>query len=165
MIEAIAHRPWSVIFGAGVVGSRPSNVLYNRLFTAASLYHAGKSKRLLASGNRREVKVMTQTLMSLNVPSRDIELDDEGVRTFATCQRARNVFDIDDAHMVSNAFHIRRCVFLARAFGIDAEGVAAERQRPISVRSRLKNRARENVALTRAFIDVGLLRLGLFRVS
>jgi len=159
MIEEIEKRPWSVIFGAGVRGAKPSNVLYNRLFTGAALYHAGKSERLLASGNAKESAVMKSTLIELNVLEQDIETDDEGLRTFATCQRASEVYGIEAAHMVSNAFHVRRCVFLARAFNIDAFGVAAIEERQLLLRSRVKNRLRENVALTRACLDVAMLRL------
>ena len=42
--------------------------------------------------------------------------------------RAREVFDLKEATVCTQLFHLPRAVFLARRVGIDAVGLAADRR-------------------------------------
>ena len=68
---------------------------------------------------------MRRYLTKGGVPERAISVDLEGLSTFDSCWRARSVFGIQRAILVTQAFHLPRAVFLARAAGIDAVGVRA----------------------------------------
>jgi vancomycin permeability regulator SanA len=128
--EAAPAVPWGIVFGAGLApGGEPSPILAERLETALFLWRTGRVERLLLTGNadpyHDEIRSMRRYLTKGGVPDRAISVDLEGVSTFDSCWRARGVFGIQRAILVTQAFHLPRAVFLARAAGIDAVGVRA----------------------------------------
>jgi SanA protein len=128
--EAAPVVPWGIVFGAGLApGGEPSPILAERLETALLLWRTGRVERLLLTGNadpyHDEIRSMRRYLTKGGVPERAISVDLEGVSTFDSCWRARGVFGIQRAILVTQAFHLPRAVFLARAAGIDAVGVRA----------------------------------------
>ncbi len=128
--EAAPAVPWAIVFGAGLApGGEPSPILAERLETALLLWRNGRVERLLLTGNadpyHDEIRSMRRYLTKGGVPERAISVDLEGVSTFDSCWRARGVFGVQRAVLVTQAFHLPRAVFLARAAGIDAVGVRA----------------------------------------
>jgi SanA protein len=128
--EAAPAVPWGIVFGAGLApGGEPSPILAERLETALLLWRTGRVERLLLTGNadpyHDEIRSMRRYLTKGGVPERAISVDLEGVSTFDSCWRARGVFGIQRAILVTQPFHLPRAVFLARAAGIDAVGVRA----------------------------------------
>jgi len=128
--EAAPAVPWGVVFGAGLApGGEPSAILAERLETALLLWRSGRVERLLLTGNtdpyHDEIRSMRRYLTKGGVPDRAISVDLEGLSTFDSCWRARGVFGVQRAILVTQAFHLPRAVFLARAAGIDAVGVRA----------------------------------------
>ena len=128
--EAAPAVPWGIVFGAGLApGGEPSPILAERLETALLLWRSGRVERLLLTGNtdpyHDEIRSMRRYLTKGGVPERAISVDLEGVSTFDSCWRARGVFGVQRAILVTQAFHLPRAVFLARAAGIDAVGVRA----------------------------------------
>ncbi len=128
--EAAPAVPWGIVFGAGLApGGEPSPVLAERLETALALWRSGRVERLLLTGNadpyHDEIRSMRRYLAKGGVPERAISGDLEGVSTFDSCWRARGVFGVQRAILVTQAFHLPRAVYLARAAGIDAVGVRA----------------------------------------
>ena len=122
--------PWGIVFGAGLApGGEPSPILAERLETALLLWRTGRVERLLLTGNtdpyHDEIRSMRRYLTKGGVPERAISVDLEGLSTFDSCWRARGVFGVQRAILVTQAFHLPRAVFLARAAGIDAVGVRA----------------------------------------
>lgn len=124
----------AIVFGAGLSsgGSRPSVVLYDRVATAAELYHAGRASKLLMSGDNRfveynEPEVMRTTAVGLGVPDKDIVLDYAGRRTYDSCYRAKEIFGVERAVLVTQSFHLDRALYLCNSMGVDAIGVAADR--------------------------------------
>jgi SanA protein len=124
----------ALVFGAGLDGhGGPSAVLYDRVATAADLYHAGKVQKLLMSGDNsqadyNEVGVMRRTAEQLGVAADDIVLDYAGLRTYDSCYRAGAVFGLHDATLVTNRFHLPRALYTCQALGLDVVGVAADRR-------------------------------------
>jgi vancomycin permeability regulator SanA len=124
----------ALVFGAGLNREGgPSAVLYDRVATGAALYHAGKVRKLLMSGDNsqvdyNEVGVMRATAIQLGVPERDIVLDYAGFRTYDSCYRARAVFGLGDATLVTNEFHLPRALYTCQALGLDVVGVTADRR-------------------------------------
>jgi SanA protein len=156
-LEDVPPRPVAIVLGAGL---RPDGsitpVLVDRVAAAADLYHAGTVQTLLFSGARRpghdEPQVMLDCAVRLGVPEAAIVLDPEGFRTYDTCYRAREVFGVERAVVVTQRFHAARTLYLCDAMGIDAVAIAADRQ-DYTLR-RIVWEAREYLALARAVWDV-----------
>ena len=128
--EAAPAVPWGIVFGAGLApGGEPSPILAERLEAAMLLWRTGRVERLLLTGNtdpyHDEIRSTRRYLTKGGVPERAISVDLEGLSTFDSCWRARGVFGVQRAILVTQAFHLPRAVFLARAAGIDAVGVRA----------------------------------------
>jgi vancomycin permeability regulator SanA len=121
-----------IVFGAQLEpgGTAPKPFLAGRLVVAAQLVRSGKAKAILVSGDSKdptgdEVAVMTSYLVAHGVPARRIVGDPYGLDSYDTCVRARAVYGVRRALLVSQSFHLPRAVTLCRRQGIDADGVAA----------------------------------------
>jgi SanA protein len=79
--------------------------------------------------------------------------DFAGFRTYDSLQRLRHVFGQEKALIVTQEFHLPRSLFLARAAGVDAVGIVADR-RSYQGRSIRRSRMREIPACWAALIDV-----------
>lgn len=125
----------AVVFGAGLrYDGSPSPVLEDRVATAAELYFAKKVEKILMSGDNRfvdynEPRAMLNYALNLGVPREDIVLDYAGRRTYDTCYRAKVIFGVTEALLVTQEFHLSRAVFTCNALGLPAEGVIADRRR------------------------------------
>ncbi|MEU1803145.1 ElyC/SanA/YdcF family protein [Streptomyces sp. NPDC019937] len=123
--------PVGVVFGAGLWDGEPSPYLAHRLDAAVTLYRDGKIRALLVTGDNSrddydEPNAMRAYLVKRGVPDRRIVRDFAGFDTWDSCSRARRVFGVHRAVLVSQGFHIRRAVALCGAAGIDAYGVAVD---------------------------------------
>ena len=133
--------------------------LADRVWTAAELYKAGKVEKLLMSGDNRyieynEPEAMRQYALAQGVPDEDIVLDYAGRRTYDTCYRAEYIFEVEEAILVTQWFHLDRALYTCDKLGIDAVGVAADRRDYQSARYWWM---REVAAVTRAWLDLNLL--------
>lgn len=123
--------PVAVVFGAGYGKNGPSAMLYDRVATGAALYRLGKVRKLLMTGdngrwNYNEPAIMRKTALRLGVPDRDIVLDFAGFRTYDSLYRAKAIFGVKQAILVTQAYHLPRALFTARELGLEAVGVAAD---------------------------------------
>jgi SanA protein len=128
----VPGRRVAIVFGAGLWRDGTATpVLQDRVATAAALYQAGKVEILLMSGDNRfvdynEPAVMRELALSLGVPEESIVLDYAGRRTYDTCYRAREIFLVEEAILVTQAFHMPRALYLCNELGVDGVGVEAE---------------------------------------
>lgn len=109
---------------------RPNPFYRARLEVAAGLYHRGQVRGILVSGDNRtryynEPEFMRRDLVSLGVPNTHITLDYAGFRTLDSVVRARKVFGLERFLVISQSYHAKRAVFIARRHGIEAYGYAA----------------------------------------
>lgn len=152
-------RRVAIVFGAGLRrDGTPTAILSDRVETAAELYFSGKVEKILMSGDNRfdyynEPEAMRQYAASLGVPLPAIAMDYAGRRTYDTCYRARAIFGVESALLVSQEFHLPRALFLCNALGLDAAGVEAN-QRSYRNRALLIWNIREQLATVGAFFDV-----------
>ncbi len=122
----------AVVFGAGLRrDGQPTTVLADRVTTAAALYHQGKVSRILMSGTVRgsgydEPSAMRSLALKIGVPADDILVDSGGNRTLYTCLRARQIFGVEQALLISQRFHLPRALVICDASGVSAVGVAAD---------------------------------------
>ncbi len=159
----VPAKPVAIVFGAGLTRSgNASVVLRDRIQTAANLYFAGKVKKLLMTGDNSTVEynepaAMRAYALSLGIPTDDIVLDYAGRRTYDSCYRARVIFGVQEAILITQDFHLPRALYLCNALGIDGVGVAAAnvRYRRMSL---LFWNARELAATITALVDVHITR-------
>ena len=131
-VESVPSRPVAIVFGARVFSSgRPSPMLADRVRTAADLYASGKVDVLLLTGDNsvahyNEPEAMRRYALSLGVPDAALVLDYAGFRTYDSCYRAHDIFQVDAAILVTQDFHLPRALLLCSELGIDAVGVVAD---------------------------------------
>jgi len=156
-LAELPHCQVAIVLGAGVRPSgEPSATLEDRLAAGIELYRAGIVKKLLLSGDHGqrhydEANAMRRYVLTAGIPKQDVFLDHAGFRTFDTMYRARDVFKVSTAIVVTQRFHLPRAVYIARTLGLDAWGYAADRRTYQAAR---RNQAREVLARCRAFIDL-----------
>jgi SanA protein len=132
-VAAVPPAPVALVLGAGLrQDGLPTPALHDRVETAVDLYKAGIVKKLLMSGDNRfvnynEPAAMKTLAIRLGVPAQDIVLDYAGRRTYDSCYRAKEIFDVQRAVIVSQAFHLDRALFLCDAVGIPTVGISADR--------------------------------------
>ena len=158
-VEKSAPARAAIVFGAGLYrDGTPTPVLRDRVAAAADLYFAGKVEKILMSGdnsylNYNEPGAMKDYALSLGVPEDAIVLDYAGLRTYVTCYRAKVIFGLDEAILVTQRFHLPRAIMTCQMLGINAQGVMADR-RIYNPRTHSYWRAREVPATMIAFWDV-----------
>ncbi|MFI8236289.1 vancomycin high temperature exclusion protein [Streptomyces sp. NPDC085866] len=118
----------AVVFGAGLWDGEPSPYLAHRLDAAAKLYRAGRIKVVLVTGDNSrkdydEPDAMRTYLRKHGVPDDRIVSDYAGFDTWDSCVRAKKIFGVDRAVLISQGFHIRRAVALCEAAGVDSYGI------------------------------------------
>ncbi|MFI8516889.1 vancomycin high temperature exclusion protein [Streptomyces sp. NPDC085481] len=118
----------AVVFGAGLWKGRPTPYLAHRLDAAAELYRTGKVKVLLVTGDNSrteydEPSAMRKYLAARGVPDGRVVSDYAGFDTWDSCVRAKKIFGVDRAVLVTQDFHIKRAVALCGAAGVESYGV------------------------------------------
>lgn len=133
-VDSASQSPVAIVFGAGLLrDGSPTPVLRDRVETAAELYFAGKVQKLLMSGDNRFVEynepaAMRAYALELGVPDDAIVLDYAGRRTYDTCYRAKEIFGVDQALLVTQRFHLPRALVICNGLGIEGQGVSADRR-------------------------------------
>jgi vancomycin permeability regulator SanA len=128
----VTARGAAIVFGAGLWrDGSPTPVLRDRVATAAQLYFEGKVEKILMSGDNRfvdynEPGAMHAYALQLGVPEEAMVLDYAGRRTYDTCYRAKAIFGLQEAILVTQSFHLPRALYTCRQLGIDAVGVPAD---------------------------------------
>lgn len=122
-------RSVAIVFGAGLrPDGTPSPFLQQRLDLALDLFDQHRVRALLVTGDNGtsshdEPKAMRDYLVAHGVPPLDVVVDDAGFSTYDSCYRAKAVFGVKDAVLVSQGYHLPRAVFTCRRLGIDAVGL------------------------------------------
>jgi SanA protein len=155
----IPARRAAIIFGAGLLrDGSPTAILRDRVQRGANLYFAGKAEKLLMSGDNRfveynEPEAMRQYALDLGVPAEAIVLDYAGRRTYDSCYRAKAIFGVDAAILVTQEFHLPRAIFLCNMLGVEGLGVDAD-LRTYRQWALISWNLRELPATVNAFVDL-----------
>ncbi len=161
--QSVPPAPVGLVLGALVnADSTPSPFLAARLALAQRLYQSGKVRVLLVSGDNSrpdydEPDVMKAWLVAHGVPASRVVADYAGFDTYDSCARAKLIFGVTRAIVVTQSFHVPRAVSLCRHLGIDATGVG-----DVSVRHAWfwwwRGVLREDLACVKAGYDLSLRR-------
>ena len=116
---------------------------------------AAALKKILMSGDHGqedydEVNAMKKYAVEKGVAADDVFMDHAGFSTYETMYRARDVFQAKKVIIVTQKYHLYRAVYIARALGLEAYGIASD-PRPYS--SVVYNNAREFLARVKDFFD------------
>ena len=161
-IEEIPDTDVALVLGTSKrsVGGGDNSFFTTRMDAAANLYHAGKVKHLILSGDNEtryynEPVDMRNALLQLGVPLDDMTLDYAGFRTLDSVVRSKEVFGQKKIVIVTQRFHAYRAIFISNFYNIEALTFAAadvEKPGMASVVSR------EWLARPKAIIDLYLLQ-------
>ena len=131
IVSAVPSRPVAIIFGAGLNrDGSPSPVLADRIEAGIALYRAGKVQTLLMTGDEvgnTEPTSMRDYAVRRGVPKNVITLDTQGLRTYDSCYRAVHIFNITQAVLVTQSYHLTRALYTGNGLGVDAVGLKAGR--------------------------------------
>lgn len=129
LVDDVPQQRVAIVFGAGVrPDGRLTRMLAERVQAASDLYHAGRVEKLLMSGDNSraeydEVTAMKRYAVQLGVRAEDITLDYAGFSTYESCVRAKDIFGVAHAVLVTQRFHLPRAVYTCQAVGIAATGL------------------------------------------
>ena len=123
-----------VVLGCAVrPDGTPSPMLAERLDKGVELYENGAAPKLLLSGDNgqveyNEVITMGNYALEKGVPAQDIFLDYAGFSTYESMYRAKEIFQAEKILIVTQKYHLHRALYIAKAMGLDAYGVACDTQ-------------------------------------
>ena len=157
--ETVPHKRVAVMLGTNPkTKTGKMNYFYkHRIDAAVKLYQNGKIDRILISGDNSsktysEPDAMKADLMAAGIPDSAIYLDFAGFSTYDSMVRAKKVFGLSEFMVVSQDFHNKRAVYIARQNGIDAIGFNV--RNTIFRKWRIKMELREIMARVKAVGEV-----------
>ena len=157
--ETVPHKRVAVMLGTNPkTKTGKMNYFYkHRIDAAVKLYQNGKIDRILISGDNSsktysEPDAMKTDLMAAGIPDSAIYLDFAGFSTYDSMVRAKKVFGLSEFMVVSQDFHNKRAVYIARQNGIDAIGFNV--QNTLFRKWRIKMELREILARVKAVGEV-----------
>ena len=159
-LEAAPRFDVALLLGTSkAVFGRPNRFYQYRLQAAAELFFAGKVKAILISGDNAQLSYnepidMKNDLIQLGVPADVLTLDYAGFSTLDSILRAKRVFGQQRLLVVSQPFHCKRAIYIARRHGMDAYGFAAQ---DVTGPMAQKTHNREYLARVKALLDVEIL--------
>lgn len=138
------------------VFGHPNRFYQYRLQAVAALFFAGKIKAILISGDNahksyNEPIDMKNDLLKLGIPEGVLTLDYAGFSTLDSVLRAKRIFGQNRLLVVSQPFHCKRAIYIARRHRIEAYGFAAK---DVTGPAAQKTYSREYLARVKALLDV-----------
>ena len=136
-----------------------ANLYYTyRIEAVSELYRQRKVKKIIISGDNgragyNEPADMRNSLLKKGVPASLIELDYAGFRTLDSIVRLKGHFNVKDALIVSQRFHVERALLLAWLYDVEAIGYPAEGSMTLAMAGR------ELLAKPKALLDVFIFNM------
>ncbi|GAA0750012.1 SanA/YdcF family protein [Clostridium sartagoforme] len=150
-----------IVLGAGVRSDgTPSDILADRLETSIEAYNSGLGSTFILSGDHgredyNEVGAMKKYILKNDIDEKIIFMDHAGFSTYDTMYRAKEIFKVDKAIIVTNEYHLPRALYIARKMGIDAYGLKSDKREYQLMDSYKK---RELLAQLKDFVYVNILK-------
>ncbi len=144
-----------IVLGAGVrEDGTLSDMLRDRMDTAIDLYMRADNTKMIVTGDHGresydEVNAMKAYAVSCGVCDEDVFMDHAGFSTYESIVRAREVFGVERAVVVTQRYHLYRALYICEYVGIDAMGICADVRQ---YRGAYYREAREVLARTNDFI-------------
>lgn len=131
-INDVPNKRVAIVFGAGLSGKDiPSQILADRVQTAIDLYNNGKVEKIIMSGDNRfldydEPSAMINYALEKGIPESALQPDYAGRRTYDTCYRAKYIFNLDEAILITQEFHLTRALYICNSLDVDSIGIASD---------------------------------------
>lgn len=144
-----------LVLGAGVkADGTPSDMLHDRVLTACDVVALGSDATLLMSGDNQspdydEVSAMVALAAALGADEASIETDRQGLSTYESIARAKDLYGAERIVIVTQEYHLYRALYIAEQMGIEAFGVSADVR---TYRGQLWRDAREMAARCKDFV-------------
>lgn len=159
--QAIPNNQTGLVLGTSkyLINGKQNPFFKKRMEAAAHLYHAGKIKFIIASGDNstmhyNEPQMMKNALVALGVNPDHIFLDYAGFRTLDSVIRAREIFGQKNLTIISQDFQNKRALYVAKAHGINAIAFNAEN---VNSKTGFKTYTREAFARVLVVVDVKII--------
>jgi len=164
-VATVPEREVGLVLGTGKETRRGTVNLHftQRIEAAAALYHAGKVRHLLVSGDNHvatydEPDDMRAALIAAGVPASAITCDYAGFRTLDSVVRANQIFGLSRCTIISEEYHCPRALWIAQQRGLDAIAFAAP---DVSLKSwSLRANVREQLARSWCAVDLYVFHRG-----
>ncbi|MFP4527579.1 MAG: vancomycin high temperature exclusion protein [Candidatus Kapaibacterium sp.] len=157
-LDMLPHSKTALVLGTSkyLSDGRENLFFRNRIKAASQLYHRGKVDYLIVSGDNSSIHynepiTMYRELISQGIPDSVIYADYAGFRTLDAVVRAREIFGQDTIIIISQKFHNKRAVYIARNKNISAWGYNAEE---VNIYNSFSTLMREFFARVKVFIDL-----------
>lgn len=156
-LDSIPSRYTVLVLGASVKpNGNLSTILKDRVESALQLYRNGKIERFLLSGDNgtssyNEPKAMKAYLLERGVPENHIYQDYAGFDTYDSIYRAKAIFQVDQAIIVTQNFHLPRALYIAQSLDLTYIGYVGDKRTYAHIKS---NKKRELLANVKAFLEL-----------
>jgi vancomycin permeability regulator SanA len=160
--QQVPPKSVAIVFGAEVYrNGKLSPMLAARVQQAAEVYRAGRVHKLLMTGDNSrtdydEVTAMKHYAIELGVPAEVIHLDYAGFSTYESCYRAREIFGVRAAVVITQGFHLPRAVYTCAHLGIEVAGLETDDRGNYLKRVIARHMAREVLATMKALWELHL---------
>lgn len=160
--QQVPAKPVAIVFGAEVYrNGQLSPMLAARVQQGVEAYRLGRVHKILMTGDNSrtdydEVTAMKRYAVALGVPAEAIHLDYAGFSTYESCYRAREIFGVRDAVVITQGFHLPRAIYTCTHLGIEVVGLETNDRGNYLKRVIARHTAREMMATVKAFWDVHL---------
>lgn len=130
-IESVESSEQALVFGGGMQPNGTQSIMQmDRVATAVALHQNDTVSRIVMTGDdgasrQNEVDAMKAQAELYGVPAPVVSTDPHGYRTYESCWRANNVYEIEEAIVISQDFHLPRIIYLCRSLGVNVVGVSA----------------------------------------
>lgn len=148
----------ALLLGTGktLKSGQPNEFFVNRIEAAMTLYRAGKISYIVVSGDNHiqgynEPQDMKDALVQAGFPADSIYMDYAGFRTYDSVIRMWKIFGQTQFTIISQAFHLRRAIYIASQFDLDVVGYTAK---DVKAYNGFMTKVREKFARVKVFIDL-----------
>lgn len=131
-LDTTLHADAVIVLGAKVYDSgSPSMILQDRLNMGIAVYNEGMVDKILVTGDHGrkeydEVNSMRAYIQDKGITEDDIFMDHAGFSTYESMYRAKEIFCVERVIIVTQEYHLKRALYIARTLGIEAYGVSSD---------------------------------------
>ncbi len=157
-IELIPHNKVGLLLGTSKLLSsgKDNQYFFNRIAAAVELFKANKIDFIVISGDNstkdyNEPMDMKNELLKYGIPENKIFLDYAGFRTYDSVVRLNKIFGVSDFTIISQEFHNRRAIYIAKRRGYNAIGYNAK---DVNKFYGFKTKVREKFSRLKVFKDI-----------
>jgi SanA protein len=157
-LNSLPDKDYGVLLGTSKYTKNGKiNVFYkNRIDAAKDILINDKISRIIASGDNRNFRYnepmkMQQDLVKSGISEDRVIIDPDGFRTLYSMLNIAKKYNIKEAIIVSQRFHLQRAIFIGKFLGLELIGYEAKN---VSGMANIKIQVRERGARLKMIFDI-----------